>query len=118
LQVGVGFLVGVATLMFPSFTLPVQADISIPYCEPRSPNAGWCFMVIARAGLRVHDDRRTDAPVVTTLPYGTYVNICQELGENVGGNSIWDNVEGVGFVSDYWMSTSTFGTQMLYPCGP
>jgi len=53
---------------------------------------------------------------------GTIVSLCQVLGQNVGGNYIWDYVgvdpdAGTGlFVSDYYMNTPTYGTNRAYPC--
>jgi hypothetical protein len=71
-------------------------------------------MVTAPAGLNMHTDTNSAAPVLGTFPYGTWVHICEVLGQNIEGNSIWDFVGGGGYVSDYWMSTPTFGTTMYY----
>lgn len=52
---------------------------------------------------------------------GSY-GFCQELGENVGGNYIWDviGLDANGYqklyVSDYYMNTPTYGTTRMWPC--
>lgn len=60
-----------------------------------------------------------------TIGTSTVVSLCQVMGQNIGGNAIWDFVgtdpdAGTGlFVSDFYMNTPTFGTNpsdRKYPC--
>jgi uncharacterized protein YraI len=105
-----------ALVVAPITAPSAYANVPIQYCNPSTDYA--CFMVTARAGLNVRTGPSSGYPVVMTLRYGTWVQVCQVLGQNVGGNSIWDFVgmANSAFVSDYWMSTPTFGTTIRYAC--
>ncbi len=105
-----------ALVVAPGSVPKAHAAVPVQYCNPSTDYA--CFMVTARSGLTVRSGPSTGYPALMTLRYGTWVQICQVLGQNIGGNSIWDyiGVANSAFVSDYWMSTPTFGTTIRYAC--
>lgn len=80
----------------------------------------YCARPRTTVSVRVGPSRRYEA-VATTDPTQVYW-ICQVLGENVGGNAVWDYVgvdlnRGVGlFVADHEMDTPSFGTTLVAPC--
>jgi uncharacterized protein YraI len=88
---------------------PALADAPVSGCYAGDPA---CFAVRAQPGVNVRSGPGTNYPVVGWLAYGTEVNLCQVMGENVGGNAIWDYVGNASpaFVADYWMNTPTYGT--------
>src|SRR5262249_28730538 len=93
-------------------------DISLHACTDPANQA--CFGPYTAVNLRNGPSTGYDREGV--LYPGTIVSLCQVLGQNIGGNYIWDYVgvdpdRGTGlFVSDYYMNTPTFGTNRAYPC--
>ncbi|HVE80884.1 MAG TPA: SH3 domain-containing protein [Candidatus Dormibacteraeota bacterium] len=62
------------------------------------------------AGLRIRSGPGTEHSQVGSLAEGATVDIaCQvRSGSNVGGSTIWDQISGRGWVSDYYVTTPRF----------
>jgi hypothetical protein len=118
LMLGGILLASVMALMVIPVTPPALADAPVGGCY--GPGDSACFAVTAQPGVNVRSGPGTNYPVVGWLTQG--MHICQVMGENVGGNAIWDYVGSGGssaFVADFWMDTPTYGTDptnMRYSC--
>ena len=121
-------LLVVAATMLLAATLAVTGNAPAAHADPgditlngcTDPANQACFDPYTAVNLR--NGPGTGYAIEGVLYPGTVVSLCQVLGQNINGNSIWDYVgndpdAGTGlFVSDYYMNTPTFGSDIKYPC--
>lgn len=110
---------GAATgLLIAAGVTAAHADtVSLSGCDPAIPGCAGPYAVV-----NIRLDPNTSEPPTGQLSPGQIVGFCQVLGQDIKGNSIWDlvgtddNTGGPVYVSDYYMNTPSFGTNMVAPC--
>jgi surface antigen len=78
------------------------------------------YSVLAMPALNERAAPSTSAAIVGRLPYRSTITIsCQTTGSSVNGSSIWDELPGGRYVSDYWIDTPAYGqfSPGLVRCG-
>jgi hypothetical protein len=81
-----------------------QAPAQTVVCPPD------CAIYGASEGVKVRKGPSTGSGVLTTLPNRHVVHIvCQTSGDSVGGSPIWDQIDGGGYVADYYVNTPVTG---------
>lgn len=69
---------------------------------------GYVHHITAADGLSQCSGPGTGYSVKRSLPYPSTISVtCQTTGTNVSGGNIWDQLTGGGYVSDYWVDTTT-----------
>ncbi len=102
------------TTLTPTTTVPTTTAPTTTAPATTTPTT---FEVTTEGGkLNVHDEPGADAPVIGTLPNGSFVSVwCTELGPYVdaatwGGDSYWDEISfngRTGWVSDEFVDTES-----------
>jgi surface antigen len=90
-----------------ALSIPIGALASV--AQPAQAVTG--YRVTATAGLSARTGPGTGYGFVRTLPYNTALDIgCQQPGETIGGNYMWDRLADNTWVADYWTSTPSYNS--------
>lgn len=83
------------------------APPSAPVLASCPPN---CNIYGASAGVNVRKAPALGAAVLRTAANGSGIRIlCQTRGDSVGGSTVWDQIDGGGYVADYYVNTPVTG---------
>ena len=119
-----GFLIAAAAVVVLAPTVALaaaEAPAAYAAVAQACPYNGSLACADPYTPVNMREGTDTASTIVGVLYPGQIVGFCQILGQDIGGNSIWDWIgndsSGIAvYVSDYYMNTSSYGTNMVFPC--